>query len=169
MKKKIEINKIIKPVLLVLFFLVIISSYMTGGFYAKYATTSSGSDSARVAKFDIKIDDTQGKFVSENFVISDFVPGKSETRKLQITNSSEVAVKYTLTVKTTGNLPLNIKVEDVSLNSSNELVYMGNIAIGGSPVELEMLIEFENKDEDNYLLSYELDKIDIILSVEQID
>ena len=46
---------------------------------------------------------------------------------------------------------------------------MGNIAIGGSPVELEMLIEFENKDEDNYLLSYELDKIDIILSVEQID
>lgn len=38
---------------------------MTGGFYAKYATTSSGSDSARVAKFDIKIDDTQGKFVTE--------------------------------------------------------------------------------------------------------
>ena len=37
----------------VLFCLVMFSTYLMGGLYARYVTRSSGSDSARVAKFDV--------------------------------------------------------------------------------------------------------------------
>ena len=39
---------------LVLFCLVLFSTYLTGGLYARYTTSASGSDSARVASFQIQ-------------------------------------------------------------------------------------------------------------------
>ena len=56
---------IVKYVLIVLFFLVILSSYMSSGFYAKYISSNSGSDSARVARF--KIGENFDGIMSEMF------------------------------------------------------------------------------------------------------
>ncbi len=83
------------------------SMHFVGGLYARYTTSASGSDSARVAAFSI----TQGGTIF-NTIEAAVTPGATKTVDLTITNNSEVAMEYTLTVtNVTGNInPLEFKL-----------------------------------------------------------
>ena len=90
-----------------LFCLTLFSFYLCGGLYARYTTSDSGEDAARVARFDVSED---GAYFSENLLI-ETVPGSVE-REIVVTNNSEVAVAYTVTIKnTTKNIPYSFSVD----------------------------------------------------------
>ena len=78
---------------LILFCMVLVTSYATAGLYASYRTEADGSDSARVAKFDVKCSYDKN------------------TKTLTITNDSEVTVEYTVVYSVAGsNLPGGIEI-----------------------------------------------------------
>lgn len=78
---------------------------------AKYVSESSGTDSAWAAQLSPSFD-------SENIDISDIkVPGDRAEKTFAVRNYTgdsvtEVTLKYKITVKTTGNLPLQFSVLD---------------------------------------------------------
>lgn len=101
-------NKVNIPLFLagILFCLTLILISLTSNLIAKYSTTASGSDSARVAKFDV----IATKDISQLDKI-ELVPGdrdSSGTYKFTIKNNSEVVVKYSVIVK---NVPVNVQVK----------------------------------------------------------
>lgn len=75
----------------VLFCMVMFSTYLMGGLYARYVTRDGGSDSARVAKFDVVgtggglVEIRQAQQSNGNYLFT-------------ITNRSEVAVSYDVDV-----------------------------------------------------------------------
>ncbi|NCC00813.1 MAG: hypothetical protein EOM34_09055 [Clostridia bacterium] len=126
-------NKVNIPLLLagILFCLTLISSSLTSNLIAKYSTTASGSDSARVAKFDV---DTTTNSQSDKI---ELVPGDSDssgTYKFTIKNNSEVVVKNTIIVK---GVPNQVKVvfngtEKTQTGTDDLTFYVGVLDIGGS-------------------------------------
>lgn len=82
----------------ILLCLTLMSIHLTSGLYARYTTTSTGSDSARVAKFDVGC--TVQPVMDEN---NETVEGRFT---LTVTNNSEVAVKYSIEVE----LPASLSV-----------------------------------------------------------
>ena len=95
----------------ILLFLVLFSSYMTGGLYARYYTTGSGSDEARVASFDVNI--IPGiNIYTELIELGDIQPGETVNIDFTVTNNSEVAVSFNVTaVNLTGNLPVDVPLK----------------------------------------------------------
>lgn len=76
----------------ILFCLVLISTALLGGLFARYVTTDSGSDSARVAKFgDLTLTET-GDFVGERQKTGIIIPGVDLNKKVTVSfEASEVA------------------------------------------------------------------------------
>lgn len=94
----------------VLLCLVLITVYLVCGLYAKFTTSGSGTDDSLVAKFDITEDDL---LIGEELVF-DFAPG-TYINEIKVTNSSEVAVNYTITVTNeTLNIPLQFALGEAS-------------------------------------------------------
>ena len=92
-KNKVNIHLLLAGIL---FCLTLISISLTSNLIAKYSTTASGSDSARVAKFDV----IATKDISQLDKI-ELVPGDSDssgTYKFTIKNNSEVVVKNSVIV-----------------------------------------------------------------------
>lgn len=71
---------------LILLLLTMITTHITSGLFARYTTQGSGSDSARVAEFDVS--SLLTAYANEN--------GKF---KLTVTSNSEVAVQYKIVVE----------------------------------------------------------------------
>lgn len=90
------------------------SMHLVGGLYAKYTVSASESDGARVAVFNIKQEGT----IFQN-IEADVLPGTTQSAELTITNKSEVAMEYTLTVtNVTGNLtPLKFTLAPADANT----------------------------------------------------
>lgn len=83
---------------------VLVTSHLTSGLYARYTATGAGSDSARVAKFEIGETFTEQSEVIE---VGALKPNGRFERSIEITNSSEVLVSCVVTAENiTGNLPL---------------------------------------------------------------
>ena len=102
MNNKYKINI---PLLLagILFCLTLISSSLTSNLIAKYSTSTTGGDSARVAKFDV--------ITTNDIYKIELVPGdrdSSGTYKFTIKNNSEVVVKNSVIVE---NVPENVQVK----------------------------------------------------------
>ena len=98
-------NKVNIPLLLagILFCLTLISSSLTSNLIAKYSTSTTGGDSARVAKFDV--------ITTKDIDKIELVPGdrdSSGTYKFTIKNNSEVVVKNSVIVE---NVPENVQVK----------------------------------------------------------
>ena len=69
---------------LILLLLTMITTHMTSGLYARYTASATGSDTVRVAKFDVACNVER-------------VAG-TDTYKLTVRNNSEVTVKYSIQV-----------------------------------------------------------------------
>lgn len=87
----------------VLLCLTLISMHLTSGLFARYSTSVTDDDSARVAKFEV----TTGDEVFVDTFLFEVAPNISvDYISPLITNNSEVAVKCTATaVNKTGNIP----------------------------------------------------------------
>ena len=83
---------------MILLCLVLASSCLMGGLLAKYSTLGSGSDEARVAKFEVFVNGVQKKDIQ-----------CTSTQKsdgiytISVSNASEVSVSYTLSVSMSGD------------------------------------------------------------------
>lgn len=96
MKKLNRRTPVVFHVGLVILCMVLISTYLTGGLYARYTSSDSSSDSARVAKFDIKNQITSHVVDLE---LHFFDSAKSSASlPFSVTSGSEVSVKYDVVV-----------------------------------------------------------------------
>ena len=112
---------------LLLLCLVLLSTSMTGGLYARYTASASGSDAARVAKFDVGYQFNE--VGAPTTLPVSFVPGQEYS--CEISNSGEVAVTYALSI--TGL--------DPALFVVNTSPY-GAIAPGGAPQTIIFSIDW---------------------------
>lgn len=94
-KKKAKVN-IPMCAAAVLLCLTLVSIHLTSGLYARYSTSASGSDSARVAKFDVavSIESAEGGVTLSN-------ENKSGSYTIVVENNSEVAIEYSLALSFT--------------------------------------------------------------------
>lgn len=94
--------------LVILLCLVLASFWLMCNIYAKYSTESSGSDHARVAKFNV----TQTGTATQQIDVTVY-PGFSQTYDVEVTNDSEVAIDYIMELNNKyGNLPLKMQMLD---------------------------------------------------------
>lgn len=126
-------NKVNIPLLLagILFCLTLISSSLTSNLIAKYSTTALGSDSARVAKFNVSATENNQ---SANIALAAGDSSSTGEYKFTITNNSEVVVKYSIIVK---NVPNQVKViyngtQLISTGSGDLTFDAGELDIGAS-------------------------------------
>lgn len=159
----------------VLLCLVLASTYLVCGLFARYTTSASGSDSARVAKFEI-----EGGGVTSAAITADLVPGTSRICDLKITNKSEVAVAYEVVVqRIEKNLPLVFKVFDTAYNTDEGYLTGETDANGVITFSAQLL---PNSGEKTYKLYIEwpaeksspeyagqVDTIQVTVSATQID
>lgn len=129
MKNKHKINI---PLFLagVLFCLTLISFNLTSNLYAKYSTSATGSDSARVAKFDVSTN--AGSNNQAEIALAAGDNASTGTYTFAIENHSEVVVKNTIIVE---NVPKNVKVtfnDETSKTSDGAdlAFYVGTLNIG---------------------------------------
>ena len=111
MRRSEKINMWIFRIAAVLLCLTVLSVWGTSGLYARYSTSTSGSDGARVALWvsseSIQLDSRQ----------LPKQPGQSCTYQLTVSNQrstgeiSEVTQKYHIEVVTAGNLPLDFTLQ----------------------------------------------------------
>ena len=72
--------------------MTLFSSHMTGGLYARYTSSASGSDSARVARFDVT---HSNQSIPMSIELDFFDSSKKEDSvEFEVISNSEVAVKY---------------------------------------------------------------------------
>lgn len=119
----------------VLLVCVLLTTSVISGTFAKYVSTASGSDSARVAKWDIKVEDQQlgvenSEIVFDLFAtvmdtagdendvlqtgdVSVIAPGTSGAFTMDLVNDSEVNAKYTieLTEENSFDIPLQYSLD----------------------------------------------------------
>lgn len=150
----------------VLLCLTLFSAHLTGGIYARYTTSASGSDSARVAKFEV----TEAGTVLTDSITADLIPGAEETRTIQVTNNSEVVVKYSVTLTNeTGNLPLTVSLAKTGGEAADGADY-DVLAIGES-AKYTVSLYWPTSPEANRSPEYsgKIDQVRITLTAEQMD
>ncbi len=92
----------------VLLCLTLFSFHLCGGLYARYTSTDFGSDTARVAQFDVS---EESACFTKDFLV-ETVPGIT-TQTITVVNNSEVTVAYKVTVEnTTKNIPFAFSVNE---------------------------------------------------------
>ena len=137
---------------------VLLTTCAISGTFAKYVSTSNGSDSARVAKWDIKLEEAA---MTETFTFDLFntvkdsngtdneadvkagenetiiAPGTSGSFEINLKNDSEVNAKYAIayTVTNANNIPVEYKIGEgewtsnlASLNATDVAINMGQSA-----------------------------------------
>ena len=141
---------------IVIFSLVLLSSQMVIGINAKFLSSDSATDEARVASFKIEADVTDG---GTNITAPiDMMPGSVQELTITVKSSSEVAVKVTINVETAGNLPLTI----------SEAVSTFDINAGGGTFKKTITISWDGSLNDAKY-SGEIDIVRIFITTEQAD
>lgn len=141
----------------VLLCLTLLSVHLTSGMMARYSTTVSGSDSARVAKFDLR---EAGTF-SQDLPL-EYKPGMSESYTIVLENHSEVTVDCTVTVKQlSNNMPIT-----VTITPTPGTVQLAPNDTTGKTYTLTLTWPAEYNDAR---YSYEVDAIRVIVDAVQVD
>lgn len=125
-RKKSGQTNIMLRIAMLLLCMVIISTYFTSGLYAKYTVSKSGSDTARVAKWDVSA--TGGK---PALAIDCSTSVMEDTYQVTVKNTSEVTAKYDIVVTFTQALPTNLSVnldgnQTATLSSDRKVMTFSN-------------------------------------------
>ena len=131
----------------VLFCMVAFSTYLMGGLYARYTTLGQGSDSARVAKFDVSVDKPEDIEIEYGISKADsngdgVLEDDAANYVLTFHNRSEVAVSYSIVVEVykaeEETFNIQVALEDQALDTVNgtrlDFGVVGHIPVGGGPV-----------------------------------
>ena len=147
-------TRLIFQILLFLVLALILSSYVLGTtFYARYVTTASGGDGARVARFSFD-EDLSDQALDLSLLLS---PGEHEDYSITIENDGEVTLQCTVKIV---NLTNNLPIDDQVITSEE-------IAMGETST-FDWRIEWPEGDNSVEFMG-KLDVIRIIVTVEQVD
>ena len=162
--RKTDIHSRILRVAALLLVLVSVTASIVSGRYARYVTSASFSDGARVARFHIQEEFLDGGTDMMVVFSGELSPGEMVEREIKVTNYSEVAVAYTINVDNVyGNLPLEFMVDGKPVPFTGELgVYFET----GKTFTLQILWPGEKSDES---YSGKVDLSHITLTASQID
>ena len=154
----------------VLLVLVLFSTSIVTGRLARYVTTDSGSDSSRVAVFNL----TQSGVAEEDFM-THIAPGTEVFHTIEVQNLSEVAMSYTIQlVKESHNLPgmtFYMLGEDehgtpVGTFDPPTLTFKDSFPAGSQKRIIQLKTSWHNPNPAN---AEKVDWIRILLTAEQID
>lgn len=139
-----------------------ISSRMMTESLAKYSTTATSQDSARVAKFiDIDKDITsEGTIIFNSELVMN--PGDEKEVELTIVNSGEVTLDFTMDISSYETLPLDYYIDGVLIKN-----YQKRLNPGDS-VKVTVLMKWEEELND-YIYSNVVDSVSFYASCEQVD
>lgn len=144
-----------------LFCLTVISVFLVSDLYARYTAFGSGEDSARVAKFEINV----AGDVLTDYLPQQISPGTYEN-EIQVTNNSEVAVKCIVQViNTTGNLPLQFRIKDIS-GSEGTVALEKELSMGES-TSFTLTTIWAQENAIDYIGMVDL--VQIVVTTEQMD
>lgn len=121
----------------VLFCLVMVTTYLTAGLYARYTAQSRSGDSARVAKFDVKAlgeilpPALTGEEEPLEWIVDSTGNGEYQ---VTVTSASEVTVRYDIFVELEDALPAYLSIQQdeknfTAENADNKLWKLGNAGI----------------------------------------
>ena len=151
-----KLNLILMRTVAVLLILVMLSTSMVAGRYARYVSTASGSDSARVAKFLVT---STGEL--KTFTNITIVPGATVTKTLEVVNDSEVTVECDFAVKNYyNNLPLTFTCQGTD--------GAGKVIAPGGTGKIDLLISWPASANSDSNIG-KVDLIEITLSAVQVD
>ena len=157
MKKSNKKTPIVFYVGILLACLTLVSIHMTSGLYARYTTSASGQDSARVARFEVT---TNVQTQARDLVLTDIKPGYKQTINLQVENQSEVSVRYAFKVESYENLPLVFSFDQGGT---------GELLLGQSQTALLTLTITWPEDKTDVEYVSEIDLVTVVLVCTQID
>lgn len=142
----------------VLLILVLFTTSIVSGRYARYTSAATGHDSARVAKFHV----TESGAVDQKLKV-DIRPGEIVKQDITVHNDSEVAIAYSVIADYKHqNLPLTISVSD-GISTGPSVTLDPGVT---KTVYLQIYWD-ETKNEDKYIGM--VDTIHLILTAAQID
>ena len=142
----------------VLLILVLFTTSIVSGRYARYTSSATGHDSARVAKFRVTEEGIDGQMIKVSIA-----PGQTEKHEIIVHNDSEVAIAYSVVPDNKyRNLPLSFSI--TSEDSDGPSVTLGPRAT--KTVYLQIYWD-ATKNEDKYIGM--VDTIHLILTAAQID
>lgn len=158
MEEKQNIHVILLRTAAVLLILVMLTTSMVAGRYARYVTTATGSDSARVAKFSVS--ESGSFFTTISLKVS---PGENATAEVVVKNDSEVAVEYRIETKNHyNNLPLEFSLRD------GETRETALTLDPGEEKKLKLAIIWDESETDDKYIGM-VDLVDVTIYVTQID
>ena len=150
-----NIHVIVLRTAVVLLVLVCLSTAMVTGRYARYFSSASSEDSARVAKFDVTASSTATQLVS-----IPIQPGETVKKFFTVENKSEVALELHFQVSNKyNNLPLTF-----------QNLVSAVIAPGGEeniPLEITWAAETDADKDDDYI--GKVDLLEISVQAVQVD
>lgn len=149
----------------VLLCMVLASMCLLSGLLARYAAYGSGADDARVASFLI----TGSGDVTRSFAVTLDPTTQGVSKAIEITNGSEVAVQYALTVENkTGNMPLTFTLKD---SDGKEITDMTDSLLMGQSTTCSLYISWDSTQDNYSSFTYnrEVDWLTVTLECKQID
>ncbi len=164
--------------------LTIISAYLLSNVYAKFSTSASGSDSARVAKFDVALTAVSIGSANMNGLTGEEKQTDIQNYDFSVTNNSEVSVAYDITVTFSKPLPEGVvptvKLKDKAnvpaktVTDQKEFAFEADnfvFSSGKHTNEHTLTITVNYYDEDNNLRNVDLTDTEVRISVtaQQVD
>lgn len=147
---------------LALLCLLLVTSLMMGEIYARYFTFDENQDSASVAQFEVTetltVTKSDGQEVS-SFVVGDsLIPGQSTTYTFEVTNNSEVTIKFIVSGdRLFEELPLTLTTSELLLQP-------------GKTGTVEFVVSWDLKEENtNVIYGDKIEMIEITVHAEQVD
>lgn len=169
-KGKIQLHTVVLRLAAVLLSLVLLTSGIVSGRYARYVTSATGSDSARVAKFTLTQSILyEGTDLKTSIPMPEIKPGETVTISLLVDHDTEVAVRNTIKLESTySNLPLSFRVKEKGTEDTGSAPFAAVYGPGTFTVEYEAAITWNpGLDDTDYIGMVDLITITVIS--EQVD
>ena len=141
----------------VLLCLTLLSVHLTSGMYARYSSTVTVTDSARVARFEVN---ETGTFSKE--LLLEYFPGSTNTYTVVLENHSEVAVKCNVNIQRLSN---NIPVEVTVSGTTSNIQFAPNDTAGKT---VSLTVSWPSGKNDA-AYSYEVDAFRVTVTAEQMN
>lgn len=174
MSKHLTTGRVVRYLLL----LTVVCAVVLGVTFARYATTVQGQGSADVAAVALGLTGGSGA-VDLTSQLEGMKPGDTRTVNFKVTNASdrttsEVTQAYSVSIETTGNLPLEFSLASTSASkgtaatTNSDLTWAGGELPYGSNVthSYTLTVEWPNAKVDS-ALAYEIDRVVLKVDAQQ--
>lgn len=118
---------IVLRIIIVLLCLIVLSVYFMDGLYARYVSNGTGSDSARVAKFDVDVHFKEGGDLKDSVNAEMKYNQATGAYTIVVDNDSEVDIRYDIYIE---NIQVKVSIdgEEQSITASGISVKLDDVA-----------------------------------------